>query len=328
LRKGAKVLRKLNELTGGHNHAHGGGGPGQGHDGVDYASTAGDKYLDILKDKVTLHYDLSKLQTLETGAEKKKEKKGKEHGHGHEREKPKKGKGGVVQHVSYKDEHAGHDHFEEDMAARNTEAGINKVIKAAAVKRYGPTSAQTDQYIEVAEKFVKRNPKILQTSMDAVDKTDCQQFGYILNDFRTFETVKIWSDLITLVKLEKKKKMYVAPDMVQSKLAQTKISQNPGDNIRVMRQLRFQIMYSNKLQNLQLTGIKMRPEGWSCISEGLERSRQLIRMSIQNCNVAERNHLELLSVGLKKTQSLEYLDLQCSALTDSHGHVICSIIKE
>ena len=91
------------------------------------------------------------------------------------------------------------------MAARNTEANINRVIKAAAVKRYGPTSAQTDQYIEVAEKFVKRNTKILQTSMDAVDKTDCQQFGYILNDFRTFETVKIWSDLITPVKLEKRK---------------------------------------------------------------------------------------------------------------------------
>ena len=67
LKKNAKVLRKLNELTGGHNHGHGGAesegkhGHGGKHKVSDYANPGEDKYLAILKDKQTLHYDLERL---------------------------------------------------------------------------------------------------------------------------------------------------------------------------------------------------------------------------------------------------------------------------
>ena len=44
--------------------------------------------------------------------------------------------------------------------------------------------------------------------------------------------------------------------------------------------------------------------------------------------MADKDHLELLSVGLKKTQCLEYLDFQLSNLNSTHGRTVCSIIKE
>lgn len=48
------------------------------------------------------------------------------------------------------------------------EKNITGIIKAKALKRYGPESAQTDQYIEIAEKFIKRNQYKMAISIDAV----------------------------------------------------------------------------------------------------------------------------------------------------------------
>ena len=48
------------------------------------------------------------------------------------------------------------------------EKNITEIIKAKALKRYGPGSAQTDQYIEIAEKFIKRNQYKMAISIDAV----------------------------------------------------------------------------------------------------------------------------------------------------------------
>lgn len=147
-------MRKLNELTGGHNHGHGGGDEkkekhGHGGGGVpDYSNKGEDKYLDILKDKDTLHYDLDRLETLNLGKKKKPKEHGHGGGHGHgdgKKKKPKK-KNGIIPPVSYKEEHAGHGHFEDKINERMTDANINAVIKAKAIKRYGPSSAQTEQY--------------------------------------------------------------------------------------------------------------------------------------------------------------------------------------
>ena len=105
---------------------------------------------------------------------KKKSPSKKEHGHGgghgHGEEKKKKPKkiGGIVQIVSYKEQHAGHGHFEDEMDKRMDEKNINGIIKAKANKRYGASSAQTEQYIEIAEKYVKRNQHKLQMSIDTV----------------------------------------------------------------------------------------------------------------------------------------------------------------
>jgi hypothetical protein len=68
--------------------------------------------------------------------------------------------------VSYKEEHAGHGHFEDKMEERMTETNINGIIKAKAIKRYGPSSAQTEQYIELADKYVKRNQFKMGMSID------------------------------------------------------------------------------------------------------------------------------------------------------------------
>ena len=67
--------------------------------------------------------------------------------------------------------------------------------------------------------------------------------------------------------------MYSPNATVVAKLANTAISQNPADNIRVLRQLRWQIMYSNNLQSMSLTGQKIKAGGWECLSEGCERTK-------------------------------------------------------
>jgi len=50
--------------------------------------------------------------------------------------------------------------------------------------------------------------KNLKTSLDAVAKTEAVHFGYILYDFREFETIDIWSDEINQARIENHTKFY------------------------------------------------------------------------------------------------------------------------
>jgi hypothetical protein len=49
---------------------------------------------------------------------------------------------------------------------------------------------------------------------------------------------------------------------------------------------------------------------------------------VQSCNLAERNHMELLAEGLKYCKSLEYVDFQCCDIDVTHAKCFSDIIKE
>lgn len=244
MRPHSRIIKKLRELQknsapegSGHGHGH---GHGHGDGIVDY-SKGTDSYLNILKPQVTLHQDLEVLQTLaRPGEQAEKAKKKKDDHHHHHEETKKKKKKGPFKHVSYKDEHAGHDHLEEDMARIEKEKNINQLIKDRCKARYGyqTDGVQGQMYIEVATKFFK-NCQRMKMSLDKVAMPEAQVFGYILNDFREIETVQLWSDVMTIEKLKTVKSFYRPPDVLLNKYKKSKLTYDRCDNIRVIRQLRF-----------------------------------------------------------------------------------------
>jgi len=90
----------------------------------------------------------------------------------------------------------------------------------------------------------------------------------------------------------------------------------------------YHMRYSEKLQLLHLVGIRIREDGWRGLAYGAEHSNTLKRFIIHNCNLAEGKFMEVLSRGLEKSKHLEYLDLQCNDLDDSHAPSLARIIKE
>ena len=81
-------------------------------------------------------------------------------------------------------------------------------------------------------------------SLDKVAMPEAQVFGYIINDFREIETVQLWSDVMTVEKLKTIKSFFKPSQMLINKYKQTKLSYDRCDNIRVLRQLRFNMANS------------------------------------------------------------------------------------
>ena len=82
-------------------------------------------------------------------------------------------------------------------------------------------------------------------SLDKVAMPEAQVFGYIINDFREIETIQLWSDVMTVEKLKTIKSFFIPSSQVLiNKYKQTKLSYDRCDNIRVLRQLRFNIANS------------------------------------------------------------------------------------
>jgi len=88
----------------------------------------------------------------------------------------------------------------------------------------------------------------------------------------------------------------------------TKLSFDPKENIRVFRQMKYNIANSKKLQELHLTGLIIREEGWDCLAYGVKRSACLKRFAINNCNLTNDKNFQSLAVGLCESSSIEYLD--------------------
>lgn len=52
------------------------------------------------------------------------------------------------------------------------------------------------------------------------------------------------------------------------------------------------------------------------------------RVIINNCNLAEKDHLAKFTKGLMKSDKVEYIDFMLCDLNDKHEMFICMLIKE
>lgn len=72
----------------------------------------------------------------------------------------------------------------------------------------------------------------------------------------------------------------------------------------------------------------MRADAYEEFSEAIIKSKTMKRLIIQNCNLHEKDNLRLLSKGIQRSHSLEYVDFQLCNLSDKHVLPIRSIVKE
>lgn len=89
-------------------------------------------------------------------------------------------------------------------------------------------------YMEIGEKIIGQQPH-LQISLDQCPKTEAVLFGYVLFDFRDFETIQLWSDEISKDKLDRWKEFHEVAQSDLHHLRQTKLSFDLKENIRVFR---------------------------------------------------------------------------------------------
>lgn len=91
---------------------------------------------------------------------------------------------------------------------------IYEQIKAAGARRYGNRSISYDRYIDLAMNFLMGGDgklRELRANFDALQKSDSKIMANIILDFQILECIQLWSDVITLVQLERKDEFYVTP---------------------------------------------------------------------------------------------------------------------
>ena len=196
-----------------------------------------------------------------------------------------------------------------------------------AQKRYKQHSATYLAYISIAEKICTRGPN-LDISIDQINKAESHILGNVFYDFRHFKAIKLYSDPISYSKIEGRTEMFQIDKLTLVKLSGEKLSQNMRDNQKTMGLLRYNLAMSENIEIFQLLGFRLSSEGWASISHGFEKSKSLKRVIINNCNLAEKDHMAQLTQGTMKSNKVEYVDLSLNNLNDKHAIFVSMIIKE
>jgi hypothetical protein len=100
----------------------------------------------------------------------------------------------------------------------------------------------------------------VKTSIDIVDKTYAVQLGYVFKDFIEFESIELWSDQLNPKQLDRRGPLVQTENQKQKIVM--KLSQDPRENSRVFKQLKYNIAFSQTLTLFHLINIKLRGDGW------------------------------------------------------------------
>eukprot|EP00347_Sterkiella_histriomuscorum_P019064 403343098 len=208
-------------------------------------------------------------------------------------------------------------------------------IKKKAEARYGKQSQFNLKYKELCLKqqikmyltfYSLKSTKSLEMSIDMIQKQDAKVFAGILQDFTGMERIQLWSDICDMRQLERKDRVVQIPDNKKSDIEQRKVSQNVLDNLCLLKGIGMNIMESSHLQQLQLVGMKFSREAFQSFSKCLAKSKSLRKLIINQTNIASYGMQDLVN-AFNFCHSVEYLDLQCNDLNDSHSPLLARLIS-
>lgn len=197
------------------------------------------------------------------------------------------------------------------------------------MKRYGSRSINFNKYIDLAQKFLMGQKLAgieLKLNLDMIQKSESKIFGAIMSDFIQLQVIHMWSDQVNYQQLEKRNQFVEVPGRLKMEWEQTKLSQNPYENTHFFKFFYENIYKSQKLQILQICGVKLNRMSYKLIGVGVQESMTLKRFMMQNCNLAGKDYLHCLTEGVMNSKSLEVIDLQCNKLVDKHVSSIAKII--
>jgi Ran GTPase-activating protein (RanGAP) involved in mRNA processing and transport len=83
---------------------------------------------------------------------------------------------------------------------------------------------------------------------------------------------------------------------------------------------------SRHLKTLHLIGMKFSREAFSILGDGIAKAKSLKKLIINQSNIGTYG-LQELAAGFASSSSVEYLDLQCNDLNDSHGYQLAKIVS-
>jgi hypothetical protein len=93
-----------------------------------------------------------------------------------------------------------------------------------------------------------------------------------------------------------------------------------------MRAFQLNMQESRCLKTLHLIGMRFSKEAYGILGEGIATAKTLKRLIINQTNIGSYGLAEL-AAGFSQCSSIEYLDLQCNDLNDSHALTLSKIIS-
>ena len=87
-------------------------------------------------------------------------------------------------------------------------------------------------------------------------------------------------------------------------------------------------MSNPSLQTFKLLNYRLSAHSWKDMGKGLGNAKSLRSFSCQACNLYEGKNLALLLKDMVNNQSIETLDFSDNDLSDRHGEIILSLIKQ
>lgn len=171
-----------------------------------------------------------------------------------------------------------------------------------------------------------KNGAELSLNIDVVQRLDAKVLITVIQDFRTLKTIQFFSEVCSLQQLERKSALITFPQQKQADLEVKKLSQNSQDTLLLVRAFQQNMQESRCLKTLHLIGMKFSKEAFGILGEGIATAKTLKRLIINQTNIGSYGLAEL-AAGFSQCSSIEYLDLQCNDLNDSHALTLAKIIS-
>ncbi|TNV84927.1 hypothetical protein FGO68_gene10736 [Halteria grandinella] len=210
----------------------------------------------------------------------------------------------------------------------NEEFGRKKlieVIKQNALRRFPKSNAYQARYKDLCTKYMKNGTE-LSLNLDIVQRLDVKVFIAIVQDFKKLKFIQLFSEFCSLQQLERKNSLIELPANKQAEMETKKFSQNTGDTLLLVRAFKDNMQENRNLKQIHIIGMKFSREAFTIFGEGIAKAKSLKKLIFNQTNIGQYGLAEL-ALGFSQCSSVEYLDLQCNNLNDSHGYTLAKIIS-
>lgn len=175
-------------------------------------------------------------------------------------------------------------------------------------------------------RFSMKNGLELSLNLDIVQRLDVKVFISIIQDFKRLKFIQLFSEFCSLQQLERKNSLIELPPNKQAEMETKKFSQNTADTLMLVRAFKDNMQENRNLKQIHIIGLKFSREAFTVFGEGIAKAKSLKKLIFNQTNIGQYGLAEL-ALGFSQCSSVEYLDLQCNNLNDSHGYTLAKIIS-
>jgi hypothetical protein len=134
-------------------------------------------------------------------------------------------------------------------------------------------------------KISKGKKHEIRISFDSIAKSDSKAFGILLSSLKQYKVLQLWTDNVKMDQIFKQKvikatREFESPLGPDKKSAQNTISTDTNENIFVLKGVKSMLSNSRCLRLLHFVNLKLSPEGWQNLADGISNNSTLYKIAI------------------------------------------------